>query len=170
MEFSYMPLQQLVIVLKLDIMFSPMISTDTLLDIILMKWQHLLTSMLQTYLAMYPKDSEFFIVKLVGFDSDAGKFFIFVLTLVQVSVCGTSFAFLFSATFGIFAVANLMAAVLYTIMLVCTLLFINFGTETNAVKRLCWIKKSFFMQKNPEEIYKLKTNMIIFTVLNEIKD
>lgn len=54
----------------------------------------------------------------LGFDNDAGKFFIFSLTLIQVTVCGCSFAFLFSATFGIFAVANLMAAVLYTIMLV----------------------------------------------------
>ncbi|XP_028396482.1 ATP-binding cassette sub-family G member 2-like isoform X2 [Dendronephthya gigantea] len=62
---------------------------------------------------------------MAGFDSDAGKFFIFVLTLVQVAVCGTSFAFLFSATFGIFAVANLMAAVLYTIMLVFGGLLLN---------------------------------------------
>jgi ABC-type phosphate/phosphonate transport system permease subunit len=53
-----------------------------------------------------------------GFDSDAGKFFTFSLTLIQVSVLGCSYAFLFSATFGIFAVANLMAAVLYTVMLV----------------------------------------------------
>lgn len=42
-----------------------------------------------------------------------------MLTLIQVSACGCSFAFLFSAMFGIFAVANLMAAVLYTMMLVC---------------------------------------------------
>ncbi|CAB4009782.1 ATP-binding cassette sub-family G member 2 isoform X1 [Paramuricea clavata] len=55
---------------------------------------------------------------MAGFDSDAGKFFTFSLTLIQVSVLGCSYAFLFSATFGIFAVANLMAAVLYTVMLV----------------------------------------------------
>ncbi|XP_046841579.1 broad substrate specificity ATP-binding cassette transporter ABCG2-like isoform X2 [Xenia sp. Carnegie-2017] len=62
---------------------------------------------------------------MAGFDNDAGKFFIFSLTLIQVTVCGCSFAFLFSATFGIFAVANLMAAVLYTIMLVFGGLLIN---------------------------------------------
>ena len=53
-----------------------------------------------------------------GFQTDAGKFFIFTLTIFMVGFCAAALGWLFSATVSVFAIANLLIALCYVFMMV----------------------------------------------------
>ena len=53
-----------------------------------------------------------------GFTPDVGKFFIFALGLFLVSLSASAIAFFFSAVVRIFAVANLLIAMAFVVMMV----------------------------------------------------
>ncbi len=56
-----------------------------------------------------------------GFQTDVVKFFIFLLTLFLISACACAIAFCLSACFEIFAIANLMIALTFVLMMVSVL-------------------------------------------------
>ena len=55
---------------------------------------------------------------LSGLEIDVKKFFIYYLTLALTSLCGASIAFAFSALVSVFAVANLLVALVFIVYMV----------------------------------------------------
>lgn len=73
----------------------------------------------------------------VGFQMEAGKFFFFVLTLVMTALAASSLAFLVSASVRVFALANILVAVPYLLMM----MFGGFlANTTSMLDWLEWIK------------------------------
>ncbi|XP_039247846.2 broad substrate specificity ATP-binding cassette transporter ABCG2-like [Styela clava] len=74
---------------------------------------------------------------MMGFQLDAGKFFFFVLALVITAMAASSLAFLVSASVRIFALANILVAVPYLLMM----MFGGFlANTTTLLDWLEWIK------------------------------
>lgn len=84
---------------------------------------------------------------MIGFQSDAGKFFFYTLALVFTSLAGSGVAFAMSATTGVFALANLGIALVYVIMMVFSGLLVNLGTMADW---LSWLKYTsiFYFSQN----------------------
>lgn len=73
----------------------------------------------------------------LGFQMDVGKFFFFVLALVTTAVAATSLAFCVSASVRIFALANVLVALPYLLMM----MFGGFlANTTSFLDWLEWIK------------------------------
>lgn len=74
---------------------------------------------------------------MMGFQLDPGKFFFFILTLVITAMAASSLAFLVSASVRVFALANILVAVPYLLMM----MFGGFlANTTTMLDWLGWIK------------------------------
>jgi len=54
-----------------------------------------------------------------GLEAEASKFFVYLLTLILTSTAASGVAFLYSPLVDVFALANIMTAYTYVIMMVC---------------------------------------------------
>lgn len=74
---------------------------------------------------------------MIGFQSVAEKFFIFFLAIFLTTISGSAFCFFLSASVEIFGIANLIAAMVFVLMMV----FGGFLVEISSVVQfLSWIK------------------------------
>ena len=55
----------------------------------------------------------------IGLQRSVAKFFIFFLTLALTTIAGAALAFTFSAMVSVFAVANLLVALVFILYMVC---------------------------------------------------
>lgn len=76
---------------------------------------------------------------MMGFQLDAGKFFFFVLTLVITAMAASSLAFLVSASVRIFALANILVAVPYLLMMMFGGFLANTTTLLDWLEWIKWI-------------------------------
>ena len=68
---------------------------------------------------MYCSTVYIHILIYTGLEAHVSNFFIYLLTLILTSVAASGVAFVFSALVDVFALANIMAAFTYVIMMVC---------------------------------------------------
>lgn len=101
---------------------------------------------------------------MVGFTSDVGKYFTFVLTVVLVSITACSVSFVLSATFGIFAIANLMTAVCYVVMMVFGGLLLN---QQSFGDWIGWLKYFSIFKYGMESMSINELNGMQFSCSNE---
>ena len=60
-----------------------------------------------------------------GLEAQASNFFIYLLTIVLTSLAASGVAFMYSALVDVFALANIMTAFTYVIMMVRMLMYVS---------------------------------------------
>jgi len=101
---------------------------------------------------------------MIGLQTDAAKFFIFLATLICVGLSGSSIAFAVSASVRIFAIANLLIALSFVFMMVFSGLLINLSSIAGWLR---WIEylSIFRYGMNALSINELK-DMVFCDTLN----
>ncbi|XP_069124330.1 broad substrate specificity ATP-binding cassette transporter ABCG2-like isoform X1 [Argopecten irradians] len=93
---------------------------------------------------------------MIGLEVDVGKFFIYLLSLFLVTLSASGFAFFFSASVRIFAVANLCIALCYVFMMVFGGLLVNLDSIADWLEWIKWFS-----------IFRYGLNALL---INELKD
>ncbi|XP_021340344.1 ATP-binding cassette sub-family G member 2-like isoform X2 [Mizuhopecten yessoensis] len=93
---------------------------------------------------------------MIGLQMDVGKFFLYLLSLFLVTLSASGFAFFFSASVRIFAVANLCIALCYVFMMVFGGLLVNLDSIADWLEWIKWFS-----------IFRYGMNAL---VINELKD
>jgi len=75
---------------------------------------------------------------MIGFQMDAGKFFIFLLTLVLTAISASSVAFFVSASVNVFAVANVLVSLPYIFMMMFGGFLANIDSILNWLEWIKW--------------------------------
>ncbi|XP_033741263.1 broad substrate specificity ATP-binding cassette transporter ABCG2-like isoform X2 [Pecten maximus] len=93
---------------------------------------------------------------MIGLQVDVGKFFLYLLSLFLVTLSASGFAFFFSASVRIFAVANLCIALCYVFMMVFGGLLVNLDSIADWLEWIKWFS-----------IFRYGLNALL---VNELKD
>ncbi|XP_060063497.1 broad substrate specificity ATP-binding cassette transporter ABCG2-like [Ylistrum balloti] len=93
---------------------------------------------------------------MIGLEVDVGKFFVYLLSLFLVTLSASGFAFFFSASVRIFAVANLCIALCYVFMMVFGGLLVNLDSIADWLEWIKWFS-----------VFRYGLNALL---VNELKD
>ncbi|XP_014679027.1 PREDICTED: ATP-binding cassette sub-family G member 2-like, partial [Priapulus caudatus] len=104
---------------------------------------------------------------MVGFQSDAGKFFFYMLALLTTTVAASSLAFLMSASVGVFALASMGVALTFVFSMVFSGLLVNLDTMAGW---LSWIQffSIFRYGMNALQVNELADLLLCDTVENAL--